>query len=83
MIVLGADMHKASHTLAAVVAATGEMLGDTTIVVGSSGFEQALGWARELGLERVWALEDCRPASLLLWMEAVAQIAPESRGDER
>jgi len=49
MIVLGADMHKASHTLAAVVAATGELRGDTTIAVGSSGFAAALGWAREAG----------------------------------
>jgi hypothetical protein len=30
MIVLGADMHKSSHTIAAVAAATGEMLGDKT-----------------------------------------------------
>ena len=29
MIVLGADMHKRSHTLAAVGASTGELLGDT------------------------------------------------------
>jgi hypothetical protein len=49
MIVLGADMHKASHTLAAVVATTGEMLGDKTIAVGSGGFAAALGWARDLG----------------------------------
>jgi len=38
MIVLGADMHKASHTLAAVVAGTGEVRGDKTIAVGSGGF---------------------------------------------
>ena len=28
MIVLGADMHKRSHTIAAVAAATGEVLGE-------------------------------------------------------
>jgi len=63
MIVLGADMHKASHTLAAVGAATGEMLGDKTVAVGSGGFAAALTWARECGPQRVWALEDCRHVS--------------------
>jgi hypothetical protein len=30
MIVLGADMHKGSHTIAAVAATIGELLGDKT-----------------------------------------------------
>jgi len=34
MIVFGADMHKRSHTVAAVVATTGELLGDKTATVG-------------------------------------------------
>jgi hypothetical protein len=60
MIVLGADMHKSSHTIASVMAATGEMLGDKTAAVGARGFDQVLQWARGLGADRVWALEDCR-----------------------
>ena len=36
MIVLGADMHKSSHTIAAVAAASGELLGDKTVRVGQS-----------------------------------------------
>ena len=60
MIVLGADMHKSSHTIAAVAATSGELLGDRTIQVGDRGFAAALGWARGLEDERVWALEDCR-----------------------
>ena len=40
MIVLGADMHKSSHTIAGVAAATGEMLGDKTGHVGARGFDQ-------------------------------------------
>jgi hypothetical protein len=35
MIVLGADMHKSSHTIAGVAAATGEMLGDKTVGRGA------------------------------------------------
>ncbi len=61
MIVLGADMHKRSHTIAAVAAGTGELAGEQTVEVGKRGFAAALDWARGLGGgERVWALEDCR-----------------------
>ena len=38
MIVLGADTHKRSHTVAAVAAATGELLGEQTVAVGLRGF---------------------------------------------
>src|SRR3954453_8500586 len=63
MMVIGADTHKNSHTIAAVAAATGELLADRTIEVGQRGFAAALDWARKLGGERVWALEDCRHVS--------------------
>jgi transposase len=60
MIVLGADTHKRSHTVAAVSAATGELVGEKTVQVGARGFASLVVWARGLGGERVWALEDCR-----------------------
>ena len=60
MIVLGADTHKRSHTIAAVSAATGELVGERTVPVGARGFAALLVWARGLAGERVWALEDCR-----------------------
>jgi transposase len=63
MIVLGADTHKSSHTIAAVKGATGQVLGDQTIQVGARGFAALLIWARSLDGERVWALEDCRHVS--------------------
>jgi hypothetical protein len=63
MIVLGADTHKRSHTIAGVGAATGEVLGERTVQVGRAGFSALLTWARELDGERVWALEDCRHVS--------------------
>ena len=66
MIVLGADMHKSSHTIAGIAATTGEMLGDKTVSVGARGFAQVLQWARGLGRDRVWALEDCRHVSARL-----------------
>ncbi len=63
MIVLGADTHKRSHTVAAVAAATGELLGERTVPVGRRGFDALLVWARSFDGERVWALEDCRHVS--------------------
>ena len=67
MIVLGADAHKRSHTVAAVVAATGELLGEQTVAVGRRGFGALLVWARSLDGERVWAFRYSsrgRPSSL-------------------
>jgi transposase len=63
MIVLGADTHKRSHTVAAVAAGTGELLGEQTVPVGRRGFGALLRWARGLDEDRVWALEDCRHVS--------------------
>ena len=63
MIVLGADTYKRSHTIAAVAAASGELLGEQTVASGAKGAAVLLRWARGLGEERVWALEDCRHVS--------------------
>src|SRR3954468_22902156 len=63
MIVLGTDTHKRSHTVAAVAAGTGELLGEQTVAVGRRGFGALLQWARGLDEDRVWALEDCRHVS--------------------
>jgi transposase len=89
MIVLGADMHKSSHTIAAVVATSGELLGDRTIQVGDRGFLAGLDWARGLKDERVWALEDCRHVSgaferfLLVHGERVVRVATRLMAGER
>ncbi len=63
MIVLGADTHKRSHTIAAVAGGTGELLGEKTVEVAARGFGALLVWARCLDDQRVWALEDCRHVS--------------------
>ena len=89
MIVLGADMHKQSHTVAAVVATTGELWGDKTVRVGDDGFLGLLDWARALGEQRVWALEDCRHVSssferfLLVSGERVVRVATKLVSDAR
>src|SRR4051812_15109786 len=63
MIVLGADTHTRSHTVAPVAAGTGESLGEQTVAVGRRGFGALWGWARGLDADRGWALEDCRHVS--------------------
>jgi len=89
MIVLGADMHKRSHTLAAVAASTGALVGDKTIAVGDRGFADALAWGAGLGEDRVWALEDCRHVSgaferfLLVHGERVVRVATRLMARER
>jgi transposase len=89
MIVLGADMHKGSHSIAAVSAEVGELLGDKTVKVGDRGFAAALDWARSLDAERVWALEDCRHVSgsferfLLVHGERVVRVATRLMAGER
>src|SRR4051795_10020769 len=89
MIVLGADMHKGSHTVAAVAAATGEVLGEKTVAVSERGFVAVLDWARSLSGQRVWALEDCRHVSgsferfLLVSGERVIRVATRLMADAR
>ena len=89
MIVLGADTHKRSHTIAAVSAATGELLGEQTVEVGAKGFGALVVWARELGSERAWAIEDCRHVSgsferfLIERGERVVRVTSKLTADSR
>ncbi len=82
MIVIGADIHKRNHTLVAVRAGSGELLAELEIKAEPAGHLQALRWARKLGEERVWALEDCRHVSrhleeaLLGDGERVVRVSP-------
>ena len=83
MIVIGTDTHKVSHTVAAVDEATGRVLADRTVRGKRRSFEDLLRWARRLGGERVWALEDCRHVSgalerfLLARGERVVRVPPK------
>ena len=89
MMVLGADRHKRSHTVAAIAATTGELVDDKTVHVGDDGFLALLDWARGLDPERVWALEDCRHVSgaferfLLRSGERVVRVASRLMSDAR
>jgi transposase len=66
VIVIGVDPHKRSHSAAALERASGELRGESTVNARRHGHEQLLVWARALGEERLWALEDCRQVSVSL-----------------
>jgi transposase len=89
MIVIGADTHKRSHTVAAVEAASGRVLGERAVSARQRSFDVLLSWARSHGAERVWAIEDCRHVSgalerfLLARGEAVVRVAPKLTASTR
>src|SRR3954464_11055573 len=78
-----------SHTVAAIAAATGELLGDKTVRVGDDGFLALLDWPRSLGEDRIWALQDCRHVSgsferfLIGSGERVVRVATKLMSDAR
>lgn len=66
MVVVGADVHKRSHTFVAVDA-VGKQLGQLTVDATTKGHHKALLWARKsFPGEVVWAIEDCRHLSARL-----------------
>jgi transposase len=83
VIVIGVDPHKATHTASAVESSLGELRGERTVKARGQGHAQLLAWARELGQERLWALEDCRRVSqslerfLLASGEQVVRVPPK------
>ncbi len=89
MIVIGVDPHKQSHTGVAVDAATGVLAAEQTVRARREGHERLISWARGLGSERLWALEDCRHVSgslerlLLERGERVVRVAPRLMGEAR
>jgi len=66
MVVVGADVHKRTHTFVAVDD-VGRKLGEKTVKAITAGHAEAVLWARErFGAELVWAIEDCRHLSARL-----------------
>jgi transposase len=91
MIVIGADTHKSTHTLAAVDAGTGRIVATKTIAAHADGMLAGWRWAHALQdhVERAWALEDCRHVSgrleraLVGQGERVVRVAPKMMGQTR
>jgi transposase len=89
MIVIGADIHKSTHALAAVSGGGGVVAGELEIRADEAGHLGALRWARALDDERVWAIEDCRHLSrrleqaLIAAGERVVRVPPRMMGQAR
>lgn len=72
VIVIGADVHKATHTFVAVDE-VGRRRGEKTVKATTAGHESALRWARsQLGNELRWGVEDCRHLSARLERDLLA-----------
>ena len=72
VIVLGADVHKATHTFVAVDE-VGRKLGEKTVRATTVGHGGALRWARaQFGDELRWGIEDCRHLSARLERDLLA-----------
>ena len=81
MVTIGIDPHKDTHC-AVAVDQLGRRLAVRTELARGEGFAGLASWARSLGGERVWVIEDCRAVSgalerfLLDHGERVVRLAP-------
>jgi transposase len=81
MVVLGADLHKRSHTVV-VIDGTGRQLAEKTIPATDAGHLELRRWAAQWP-DRTWGLEDCRhlsrrlDAELVRAGESVVRVAPK------
>lgn len=89
MVVVGADVHKHSHTFVAVDQ-VGRKIGEKTVRAITAGHAQAVMWVRErFGTEVVWAIEDCRHLSarlerdLLTAGQQVVRVPPKLMAQTR
>lgn len=89
MVVVGADVHKRTHTFVAVDE-VGRELGHRTCEATTAGHREAVRWARSrFGDELRWAIEDCRHLSarlerdLLTAGQAVVRVPPKMMAEQR
>ena len=81
MVVLGADLHKRSHTIV-VIDETGRKLAEKTISATAEGHLELRRWAAQWP-DRRWGLEDCRhlsrrlDAELVRAGESVVRVSPK------
>ncbi|HET9870981.1 MAG TPA: IS110 family transposase [Propionibacteriaceae bacterium] len=89
MVVVGADVHKRTHTFVGVDAAARE-LAHKTFPATTDGHRAAVRWARlTFGPDLRWAVEDCRHLSarlerdLLTDGESVVRVPPKMMAEQR
>ena len=89
MVVVGADVHKQTHTFVAVDE-LGRQLGQLTVAATTKGHRKAMSWAwGTFGAEVRWAIEDCRHLSarlerdLLSAGQSVVRVPPKMMAEQR
>jgi transposase len=89
MVVVGADVHKRTHTFVAVDE-VGRELGHRTFEATTAGHRDGVRWARsKFGDDLRWAIEDCRHLSarlerdLLTAGQAVVRVPPKMMAEQR
>ena len=89
MVVVGADVHKRTHTFVGIDQAA-KKLGHRTFPATTEGHQAAVRWAREtFGAELRWAIEDCRHLSarlerdLLTDGQSVVRVPPKMMAEQR
>jgi transposase len=89
MVVVGADVHKRTHTFVAVDE-VGRQLGQLTVPAIGEGHAKAVRWAHaEYGVQVLWAIEDCRHLSarlerdLLTAGQQVVRVPPKMMAEHR
>jgi transposase len=89
MVVVGADVHKRTHTFVGIDEAARE-LGHRTFPATTEGHRAAVRWARDrFGIDLRWAVEDCRHLSarlerdLLTAGQAVVRVPPKMMAEQR
>jgi len=82
MVTLGVDAHKRAHTIVAVDE-HGAKVAERTIGTTTKDHLGLLRWAAQLGVDRTWAVEDCRHLSrrlerdLLAAGESIVRVPPK------
>jgi transposase len=89
MIVVGIDPHMKTHTAVALDVATGRSIASKTVACDDRGHDALLLWARSLGTDLYFAIEDCRHVSgrlerhLLPRGERVVRVPPKMMAGAR
>lgn len=89
MVVVGADVHKQTHTFVAVDD-VGRQVAQCTVAATTKGHRKAIAWAwKQFGRELKWAIEDCRHLSarlerdLLEAGQLVVRVPPKMMAEQR
>ena len=89
MVVVGADVHKRTHTFVGVDEA-GRQLGQLTVKADTSGHDRAVRWAQAaFGAGVRWGIEDCRHLSARLEIDLldagqqVVRVPPKMMAEQR